>query len=157
VSSTLSNPTIEPSFTLVGGLRWAPREYSAAGSVRLAEAALRLTRDDLAAHLKDASYLVMPYDASAYGRTKASGVFLDAVSYVKPIIAFRTDELSYYFALFGELGSLCDTAAEMKAVVLDIVRSPPSTAYAEQQANLLRARDFLRVENQKAAFKGLWP
>jgi hypothetical protein len=98
----------------------------------------------------------MPYDASAYGRTKASGVLLDAASHVKPIIALRTDELSYYFELFGDLGILCESAAEMKHVVFDIIRNPPSIAYAEQQANLLTARDFFRVENQKAAFKSLW-
>jgi glycosyltransferase involved in cell wall biosynthesis len=156
VGSTVFEPAIDPIFTLAGGLRWVPREYSTGGNVSLADTALRLTRDHLTVHLKNASYLVMPYDASAYGRTKASGVLLDAASHVKPIIALRTDELSYYFELFGDLGILCESAAEMKHVVFDIIRNPPSIAYAEQQANLLTARDFFRVENQKAAFKSLW-
>ncbi len=156
ISSASANPAINPVFTLAGGLRWVPREYSAGGNVRLADPALRLTRDDLAVQLHGASYLVMPYDASRYGRTSASGVLLDAISHVKPIIALRTDELSCYFELFGDLGILCESEVEMKQVVLEIIRNPPSIAYAAQQANLLAARAFLRVDNQKAAFAELW-
>ena len=98
----------------------------------------------------------MPYMTAVYGKKKTTGIFLDAVKYLKPIIALKTDDLTHYFEKFGELGFLCESVEEMKQVILDIIQNPPLRDYSEQQARLLKAQEFLNHQHQKEAFKALW-
>jgi glycosyltransferase involved in cell wall biosynthesis len=158
LANEISNvfPAQDVAFTLVGGLRKIPKEYSKNGPVHVASPAYRLTRDDLSRHLQKASYLVMPYMTAVYGKKKTTGIFLDAIKYLKPIIALKSDDLAHYFEKFGELGFLCESVEEMKQVLLDIIQTPPLKEYSEQQARLLKAREFLHPEHQKDAFKALW-
>jgi glycosyltransferase involved in cell wall biosynthesis len=144
------------TFTLVGRPRWLPKEYSETGPVRIASSAGRMTRDEMAIHLQMASYLVMPYMTNVYGKMKTTGIFLDTVQYLKPIIALKSNDLAHYFELFGELGILCDSVEEMEQVLVNIIQNPPLKEYSEQQARLLQAREFLNHEHQKEAFKALW-
>jgi hypothetical protein len=149
-------PAQDVTFTLVGRPRWLPKEYSETGPVRIVSSAVRMTRDEMASHLRMASYLVIPYMTTVYGKMKTSGIFLDSVKYLKPIIALKSDDLVHYFQLFGELGILCESVEEMEQVLLDIIRNPPLKDYSEQQARLLKAQEFLNHEHQKEAFKALW-
>jgi glycosyltransferase involved in cell wall biosynthesis len=149
-------PAPDVTFTLVGRPRWLPKEYSETGPVRIVSSAVRMTRDEMATHLRTASYLVMPYMTTVYGKMKTTGIFLDTVKYLKPIIALKSDDLAHYFEKFGELGFLCESVEEMKQVLLDIIQNPPLKEYSEQQARLLKAREFLNHEHQKDAFKALW-
>lgn len=149
-------PAQDAAFSLIGGLRWIPKEYSETGPVQVASTAYRLTRDALSCHLEKASYLVMPHMTAVYGKKKTTGIFLDAVKYLKPIIALKSDDLAHYFEKFGELGFLCESVEEMKQVLLEIIKKPPLQDYSEQQARLLKVREFLNHENQKEAFKALW-
>lgn len=144
-------------FVLIGGLHWRPDEYSDNGPVvRVKQEKWNLSREDLVSELQKASYLIMPYDRTSYGKTNVSGTFFDAVKYLKPFIALNNPELSHYFEKFGDLGYLCKSADEMKRLILDIAENPPSVRYSEQQACLLEARKFLHHDNQKDAFRKLW-
>ena len=149
-------PVQNVAFTLVGGLRWIPKEYSENGPVHVASPAHRLSRDDISRHLQKAGYLVMPYMNSLYGKKNTTGTFLDAVKYLKPIIALKSDDLAHYFEKFGELGFLCQSVEEMKQILVDIIQNPPLKDYSEQQSRLLKARKFLNHKHQKDAFKALW-
>jgi hypothetical protein len=93
---------------------------------------------------------------NVYGKMKTTGIFLDTVQYLKPIIALKSNDLAHYFELFGELGILCDSVEEMEQVLVNIIQNPPLKEYSEQQARLLQVREFLNHEHQKEAFKALW-
>ena len=144
-------------FTLIGGMHWQPDGYTENGPVvRVKQEKWRLAREDLVSELRKASYLVMPYDRTNYGKTNVSGTLYDSIKYLKPIIALNNPELAHFFGKFGDLGYLCETADEMKEVIIDITETPPSERYSKQQECLLEARNFLHHDKQKNVFRALW-
>jgi glycosyltransferase involved in cell wall biosynthesis len=159
IANEISNTTKTENcrFVLIGGLSWKPIEYFDNGPVvRVKKEKWRLTREDLVSELQKASYLIMPYDRANFGRTNVSGTFFDAVKYLKPIIALSNPELSLFFEKFGDLGYLCESTDEMRQLIGDITENPPSARYSEQQACLLKAREFFHHTNRKDAFRKLW-
>jgi hypothetical protein len=83
-------------------------------------------------------YIVLPYDKDYYALS-ASGVLLDALRWRKPIIAFRTPPLLELEARFGEIGHLCDSEAEMLAILSGLIGSEDGGARYEAQCSNLDA------------------
>jgi hypothetical protein len=80
-------------------------------------------------------------------RLSASGVFFDAISYLKPIIALRNPFFEYYFQIMGDIGYLCDSYEEMENLILKIVENKPNERYLKQQKNILNGRKKLNFQN----------
>jgi hypothetical protein len=99
-----------------------------------------LPRREFDRHVGAIDYGLLVHASGACGY-KASGSFLDALSHAKPVIALRTPHLEAQFARLGEIGWLCDTAAEVRARILDIVEGDALEAYARQRATILAARE----------------
>jgi hypothetical protein len=76
---------------------------------------------------------------------RASGTFIDAVKYNKPIIALKTSFFEYFFNQLGNIGFLFENKEEMK----DFLKSHKidEKIYLFQKSNLRKAKDVLVNEN----------
>jgi hypothetical protein len=73
-------------------------------------------------------------------RLVASATFLDALSFIKPGIYLRNPYVEYYFDKMGDIGYLCNSYEEMRALVLTLVKAFPVERYRQQCQNILRER-----------------
>lgn len=80
-------------------------------------------------------YNIYTYNSDGYKLT-ASGAFMDAVNFEKPIIAIKNDFFEYYFNKYGNIGYLCDSIDDMVEIILQIVNKPPKDEYIIQQKNI---------------------
>lgn len=98
-----------------------------------------LSRNDYEKSALSIDYAVFCYHQESY-RYFASGALLDALSFVKPIIALRTPMIEYCFEQMGDIGYLCDDYDQMKAVLLSLVNTDSYEKYEAQRQNILRGR-----------------
>jgi hypothetical protein len=103
-----------------------------------------LTKEEFAFHARQLDYAVFLHDAKTYTLT-ASGVMFDAFSYLKPVIALKSPFFSAYFDRMGNIGYLCDSYADLKRRVLDLLDHPPVDEYLRQRQALLTGREQLRI------------
>ena len=81
----------------------------------------------------------------------ASASFLDSISFIKPGIFLKNPYIDFYFERIGDIGYLCDTPDEMRALILSLVREFPAERYRQQQVNILHGRQIFeppRVADQ---------
>ena len=72
-------------------------------------------------------YVVLPFQPGYYDLA-ASGALLDALTWLKPIIALRGAMAVAFFAEGGEIGYLCDNEAELHATLAALVEGPDRCA-----------------------------
>ncbi len=84
-------------------------------------------------------YVLLPLDPGYY-RLSASGAVIDAVTWLKPMIATPMPIVADLFARFGDLGTLCEDHAAMEAAVEALIVEPDPARYARQRAALAAAR-----------------
>jgi glycosyltransferase involved in cell wall biosynthesis len=84
-------------------------------------------------------FVFLPYQPGYYNLS-ASGALLDAITWLKPIIATRTPIVSGMFERHGDIGYLCAGLDEMIAVLDQVVLSKDAERYGQQRQNLLQAR-----------------
>ena len=99
----------------------------------------KLPRDEFELRLRQMDYICLPLDPKAY-RYIASGAFLDAVAFLKPIVALRLPFLDDIVAEYGDIGWLCDSLEEMQSVLTQLPTYLRSERYRQQQENLARLR-----------------
>jgi glycosyltransferase involved in cell wall biosynthesis len=100
-------------------------------------------------------YIILLHKARYY-RFTASGVFFDALLYIKPIIAIKTSFFDYYFNKLGDIGYLCDNYEELRDVVLNIISTYPIDRYSNQQQELLGGRKLLDIDRISKRFAEIW-
>lgn len=98
-----------------------------------------LPRDEFESAVAEIDYLIMPYDDEFY-KFVYSGSSLDAVSFLKPIIALRGSFFESMFSGAGDIGYLCDSLEDMVNVVHNLIQTPDPGRWKLQQGNLLSAR-----------------
>lgn len=126
-------------FDLIGGTREGNLPYSPGRAVVTYSQDGPMPRVLYEAKLCEISYAVFPYNPSYY-RFVASASVLDALSAGKPIIALRNSQFEEMFAAMGNIGYLCDSMADMAALIANIVREPPRERYDQQSSNILAKR-----------------
>lgn len=89
-------------------------------------------------------------------RLTASGVFFDAISYLKPIIAIKNPFFQYYFDMMGDIGFLCEDYEEMENVVVDIIKNPENKRYHQQQLNLKNGREKISISKIADQIRLMW-
>lgn len=89
-------------------------------------------RDELE---KKVDYNIYTYNTDGYKLT-ASGAFIDAISFEKPVIAIKNDFFTYYFNKFGNIGYLCDNVENMADIIVKLSKNPPYEDYKNQQSNI---------------------
>lgn len=99
-----------------------------------------LPRQEFLNRLARLHFVFLPFRPGYYNLS-ASGALLDAITWLKPIIATRLPIVADLFARFGDIGYLCDDPAGMRAALEEIVTRPDAGRYRQQAAALRRARE----------------
>ena len=126
-------------FVHVGSM---PRNAPAAeGADLLAQppSAAQLPREEFTARLRSLHYVVLPFRRGYYDLS-ASGALIDAITWLRPVIAARVPLSAQAFATMGEIGVLCEDEAGIEAAMDHAVREPDPAAYAARVEALRQAR-----------------
>lgn len=99
-----------------------------------------LDRSAFFAELTQQHFICIPYQGDHYSYS-ASGVLLDAIGGLRPIITMRTDATESLFNQFGDLGELCTTPDDMIQKVGSIVEKYDQPRYGRQIDNMKQARE----------------
>jgi hypothetical protein len=99
----------------------------------------RLSRPRFCEALQRLHYVCLPLQPGYYALS-ASGALLDAITWLKPIIATRVPIVVDLFERFGDIGILCDDFDAMRDAIEALVRAPDQERYQRQVANLRRVQ-----------------
>jgi hypothetical protein len=110
-----------------------------------------LSRAAFTARLAALHYVFLPI-REGYYNLSASGAFLDAMTWGKPVIARALPIVTPHFRRFGEIGYLCDSDDGMRRAVETIVTALDLAHYARQVA----AMETLRAARTPAALAGTY-
>lgn len=99
-----------------------------------------LPRAEYVARLRELHYVMLPLQEQYY-RLSASGALLDAVTWLKPIIATRIPIVEDLFAAGGDIGHMCDDVASMQAALEEVLLRPDPARYARQVEALRALRE----------------
>jgi hypothetical protein len=99
-------------------------------------------------------FIVLPHDPVFYSLT-ASGVLLDAIAFKKPIIARRMPNFQAMFEQHGDIGYLFHDAAELQAVIEQILQETDRARYRQQVLNLSKLRESRVPEALATTYRDL--
>ncbi len=127
------------AFHLVG--RTVPGTDSGPLASVLAEPAsdAHLPRAEFLRRLARLHYVLLPFRPGYYDLS-ASGALLDAVTWLKPVIALDVPLVRQFAAAHGEIGFLCKDGDALREAVDAAIAAPDGARYAAQVAALARAR-----------------
>jgi glycosyltransferase involved in cell wall biosynthesis len=97
------------------------------------------------ARLGGLHYVLLPYRRGYYDLS-ASGGLIDALTWLKPVIATRVPLTEQYLGEYGDIGLLCEDAAGLGAAVDAVLAAPDAARYDRQVAALAAARETRAVE-----------
>lgn len=103
-----------------------------------------LLEDDYKEYMEKIDYALLFHKPDDY-RYTASGVFFDAISYLKPIIAIKNPFFEYYFEMMGDIGYLCHDYEEMEDIIIKIIKGDKER-YHQQQLNILNGRKKINLD-----------
>jgi hypothetical protein len=98
-----------------------------------------LSRPRFIEKLQRLHYVCLPLQQAYYGLA-ASGALVDAITWLKPIIATPMPIIVDLFDRFGDIGFLCHDLDQMRAAIDSLAREPDQNRYDRQVANLRRIR-----------------
>lgn len=90
-----------------------------------------LPRSEFLERLARLHYVVLPFQPGYYDLA-ASGALLDALTWLKPVVALRGGLADAFFAEGGDIGHLCATEETMLATLERLVTQPDPARYASQ-------------------------
>jgi glycosyltransferase involved in cell wall biosynthesis len=96
-----------------------------------------LPRAEFIRRISGLHYVILPFRPGYYDLA-ASGALIDAVTWLKPVIATAAGFIGDFFKAGGDIGHLCQTETELLATVETLVASPDRARYTAQ-VNALRA------------------
>jgi glycosyltransferase involved in cell wall biosynthesis len=99
-----------------------------------------LTRADFLERLAVLHYVFLPLQEDYY-RLSASGALIDALTWLKPVIASRLPIVTGLFEQFGEIGYVCDGDAGFRAALHEILATMDAARYHRQVEAMRQARD----------------
>ncbi len=98
-----------------------------------------LAREQFMRMISELHYVFLPFQGDYY-RLAASGALIDAVTWLKPIIAGELPIVANWFNTFGDIGYLCVDPAAMRDQIDNIVQTLDSEHYRRQVDALRHAR-----------------
>ena len=105
-----------------------------------------LERDGYEQAIRGIDYALYLYDPNAYTLT-ASGAFMDAIAFAKPIIALENPFFTSHFNSFGDIGYLCSTFEDIHSVVQDLLsENNLQQRYVQQVQNILHGRENISLQ-----------
>jgi hypothetical protein len=112
---------------------------------------ISMSRQDYLDAVRAIDLVCLPLHGRAYDFT-ASGTFADAVSALKPLIAFRNRTFDAVVAKYGPIGWLVESEAELFYLVSTLDRKAFAAARPEWVANLRAIREARRPEALAAGY-----
>ncbi len=85
-------------------------------------------------------FVFLPYATGGYYELSASGALLDAITWLKPLIATRMPLTQHLFGEYGDIGYLCDNTEQMTESIEQVIKGFDEKRYEEQKERLKRAR-----------------
>jgi hypothetical protein len=113
-----------------------------------------MSRQDYLDAVRAVDLVCLPLHSRAYDFT-ASGTVADAVSALKPLIAFKNRTLDAIVAKYGPIGWLVESEAELFYLVATLDRQALAAARPEWVANLRKIREARRPEALAAGYAAL--
>lgn len=98
-----------------------------------------LSTDEYEKRASGLTYCIWAANPEHY-RLRASGSFLDAMSFQKPGIYLRNDYVDHYFNVMGDIGYLCGCYEEIRDTMIGIIESFPRERYLAQIENIKKGR-----------------
>lgn len=98
-----------------------------------------LSRAEFTARLARLHYVFLPLDQAYYGLA-ASGALIDAITWLKPVIAPRVPIVESLFQAHGDIGHLAETRDTMPALLDHVLATADPARHEAQVANLRAAR-----------------
>lgn len=86
----------------------------------------------------------------------ASASFLDALSFVKPVIYLRNLVMEYYHQRMGDIGYACGSLDELRDRMAGLAESFPAQAYHAKCAAVLSSRDCFAPESAADSLRRLF-
>lgn len=99
-----------------------------------------LSRPEFLARLARLHFVCLPMQPGYYNLS-ASGALIDAITWLRPVIATRVPIVADLAERFGDIGYVCSDEAEMRDAITSVIRCPDPRRYHQQTAALRRARD----------------
>ncbi len=99
-----------------------------------------LPRQEFLARLAKLHYVLLPLQEEYY-RLSASGALIDAITWLKPVIATRLPIVEALFRRYGDIGYLCDDDAALRGVVETLVTTLDVGQYQRQVESMRLVRD----------------
>jgi hypothetical protein len=139
------------TFHLVGN---APRDTDLSAFAVLNEAVptLQIPRTEFNEKMRQLHYVCLLLQPGYY-ELSASGALMDAVIWLRPIIATRVPIVADLFERFGDIGELCDDLAAVHAAITRLADAPDRARYERQVTNLRRVRDSRMPEALAADYR----
>jgi len=114
--------------------------------VRVPSADKPLERDDYEQAVREIDYALYLYDANAYTLT-ASGAFMDAIAFAKPVIALENPFFVSHFNRFGDIGYLGSTIEEIYGIVHELSSGATiQQRYMQQVQNIIHGREGISLQ-----------
>jgi len=126
-------------FLIVGGSPGAPPPGMFRDIAHEVQAR-HVPREVFIERLRGLHYVFLPLHPSYY-ELSPSGGLLDAVTWLKPVIATRIPLVEDLFAEAGDIGHLCGSVAEMQEALHGILATMDAGRHARQAAALRAARE----------------
>jgi hypothetical protein len=99
-----------------------------------------LPRNEYLSRLAKLHYVFLPLQEQYY-KLSASGALLDAITWLKPVIATRLPIVEALFRRFGDIGYLCDDAQAMRDALETAVTTLDAARYQRQAEAMRTVRD----------------
>ena len=99
-----------------------------------------LPLEEFESRLRATTYVVIPASPNRY-RISMSASVLDAISFVKPVIALRSDGFERWWKNLGDIGYLCDDLRGMELLMRSIGERFPFERYTAQRQRILQVRE----------------
>jgi hypothetical protein len=129
--------TTDHEFRLVGSLY---EEFADAALAKIEMPTRPLSREEYIDRLRDVDYVFLPYNEKTYEFT-ASGSVLDCVSQLKPVISLDFAGVRELAAQWGEIGFICQSMEQVKALLSRNSELSDPARYAGFQSNLAAIRE----------------
>lgn len=155
VKSKLKSQKENASFVVVGHVPEGEVNIKTNENSLLVASKTPLEQEDYEEYMEKIDYAMFLHKPTAY-RFAASGVFFDAVSYLKPIIAIENPLFQYYFDLMGDIGYLCRDYGEVKDLVLNLIEKQDKRRYNRQRLNLKRGQEKMSLDRIAEKLRGVW-
>jgi hypothetical protein len=97
-----------------------------------------LQRSEYEQLISSIDYGMFLYDRGAYQMT-ASGAFMDAMAFARPVIALENPFFAYYFKQFGNIGHLCNDVDKIGDLLQNLLQLKQEQ-YHDQVQNIIEGR-----------------